>query len=467
MPKTGKSSKRAASAAAAARGSSNRDPQAPSNANTGDTGRYLVLLCKDKPQESLKALREITGVEIAMSAQRTEDALTHSGLSPECAIVFESIGVAVVRCASATHKLLDMAVKSGDGAILAVEPERRVYAIVGREEVGIPTPVESDDATTSSYLKGYRDAVNDLVDRALGRRGKVEAPSAPPPALDDKSSTWGVQATRAATSSYTGKGVRLAVLDTGLDLRHPDFSGRPIEARSFVEGEPAQDGNGHGTHCAGIAAGPEKPGSSPRYGVAGEANLFIGKVLGDKGGGSDGGVLDGINWAVVNKCDIVSMSLGSTVAPGESYSTVFEEVAKRALAAGTVIIAAAGNDSERPETIAPVSHPANCPSILAVAAVDESLDIAPFSCGGLVPNGGQVDVAAPGVAIFSSWPAPRMHNTISGTSMATPFVAGITALHAQAEPDTRGRALLNIMLQNARRLPLPSRDVGAGLTQAP
>ncbi|RTZ44799.1 protease [Candidimonas sp. SYP-B2681] len=401
-----------------------------------------------------------------MSAQTDDDASRQSKLPPECAIVFESIGVAVVRCAPATHKLIDMAVKNGDGTILAIEPERRVYAIGARQEVGIPAPVESGDAPTASYLKGYRDAVNDLVDRALARHD-VEAPPVPRQALDETAVTWGVQATRSDLSSYTGKGVRLAVLDTGLDLKHPDFSGRRIEARSFVEGEPAQDGNGHGTHCVGIAAGPESPGSSPRYGVASEAELFIGKVLGNQGAGSDGGVLDGINWAVENKCQIVSMSLGSTVATGETYSTIFEEVAKRALTAGTVIIAAAGNDSERPESIAPVSHPANCPSILAVAAVDRSLDIAPFSCGGLVPDGGQVDVAAPGVAIFSSWPAPRLHNTISGTSMATPFVAGITALHAQAHPETRGRALLNIVLQNARRLPLPSRDVGAGLIQAP
>jgi len=138
-------------------------------------------------------------------------------------------------------------------------------------------------------------------------------------------------------------------------------------SRSFVQGEDAQDGNGHGTHCAGIAAGPRVPISGPRYGVAGEAQLYIGKVLGNEGGGGDGGVLEGINWAIENNCQVISMSLGSVTTPDQPYSRVFEEVARRAMAAGAVIIAAAGNDSERPDHIAPVAHPANCPSSLGWA----------------------------------------------------------------------------------------------------
>jgi subtilisin family serine protease len=114
-----------------------------------------------------------------------------------------------------------------------------------------------------------------------------------------------------------------------------------------------------------------------------------------------------------------------------------------------------------------VSHPANCPSIFAVGAVDASLQVAPFSCGGLVEEGGQIDLVAPGVGIRSSWPGEEQYHSISGTSMATPFVAGIAALYAQAESQARGRALLNLVVQNARRLSQSSRDVGAGLVQAP
>jgi subtilisin len=113
-----------------------------------------------------------------------------------------------------------------------------------------------------------------------------------------------------------------------------------------------------------------------------------------------------------------------------------------------------------------VGHPANCPSIMAVAALDQRLDVAWFSCAGLNPRGGQVDIAAPGVDIYSSWPS-TLYNTISGTSMATPHVAGIAALIAEADSSARGHALWTRLIQAADRLNQPARDVGAGLVQAP
>src|SRR3546814_6383306 len=105
------------------------------------------------------------------------------------------------------------------------------------------------------------------------------------------------------------------------------------------------------------------------------------------------------------------MSLGSTLASGQTYSKVFEEVAKRALEAGTVIIAASGNDSRRPDYIAPVSHSANCPSIVAVAAVERDLSITPFSSGGLVPVGGRVDIAAPGSELLTERKSTRLYSS--------------------------------------------------------
>jgi len=112
-----------------------------------------------------------------------------------------------------------------------------------------------------------------------------------------------------------------------------------------------------------------------------------------------------------------------------------------------------------------VSHPANCPSIMAVAALNEGLAIAPFSNGGLNPRGGQIDIAAPGVDIYSAWPMPTRYNTISGTSMATPHFAGIAALFAEATA-AYGYDLWAHLTQHARRLPAASRDVGSGLVQA-
>ena len=163
------------------------------------------------------------------------------------------------------------------------------------------------------------------------------------------------------------------------------------------------------------------------------------------------------------------MSLGAPTRPGQTFSAVFETAAGRAMKAGTLIIAAAGNDSRRSQGMppAPVSHPANCPSIMAVAAIDDQLKVASFSNAGVNPSGGQIDIAGPGVRVRSSWPKPTLYNTISGTSMATPHVAGVAALLAEANPKASAAELWALLIRTARRLPLPASDVGAGFVQAP
>jgi subtilisin family serine protease len=205
----------------------------------------------------------------------------------------------------------------------------------------------------------------------------------------------------------------------------------------------------------------------PRYGVAYEAEIFAGKVLSNEGSGSDQGILGGINWAITNGCAVISMSLGAATMPGSKPSAVFEAVAKRALDKGILIIAAAGNESQRPFQIAPVGHPANCPSIMAVGALDPNFRVATFSCSGINSGGGEVNIAAPGVAVISAWPRPTLYRSLNGTSMATPHVAGIAALYAQQDASTRGVALWNMLTSRARALPLSSRDVGRGLALAP
>lgn len=291
----------------------------------------------------------------------------------------------------------------------------------------------------------------------------------------EATATWGLEATNVINSSFSGEGIRVAILDTGFDLTHPDFEGRKIIHESFVD-EAVQDGHGHGTHCTGTACGSRNPGNVARYGVAYGADIYIGKVLGNNGSGVDGSIIDGINWAVQQGCHIISMSLGGLVLDGEEYSSIYEEIAGRALTKGTLIIAAAGNHSlrdRRPSIINPVSNPADCPSILAVGAIDKSYAIASFSNGEKsFRNAGKVDIVGPGVNVYSSWPMSRRYNTISGTSMATPHVAGIAALYAQAEKmrgqEVRGRDLWNLLIKRAKPLTgLDQRDVGAGLIQAP
>lgn len=428
---------------AAPRGRKRYDPDA---IMVGTTGRFLVVLDEENVAGAMQALRTRAGVRAAAT---TTGADVPIALEEEPdAVLFPEIGVAVVSSVPERSAALQRLVESS-AAILHVEPERYVHAL--------PSP----------YASGYRDGVADLVAR-LEQAEVVEIVEEAAPFADTATRTWGLQATGADTSTRTGAGIKVAVLDTGLDAGHPDFAGRAIVTRSFVTNETIEDRQGHGTHCCGTSTGPTAPTTpGPRYGVAGGALLYVGKVLSNQGSGSDSSILAGINWAIANGCVVVSMSLGAPAQPGQAYSRVFETVARRALTRGTLIVAAAGNESSRPFSIRPVGHPANCPSILAVGALDPALGIAPFSCGGNGGNGGEVDLAAPGVAVNSAWPRPTLRNTISGTSMATPHVAGIAALWAETDPALRGRALWDQLTRSALPLPLPASDVGAGLVQAP
>lgn len=290
-----------------------------------------------------------------------------------------------------------------------------------------------------------------------------EAPAGAPFA-DTDALTWGLQAVRAQESGFTGRGIRVAVLDTGFDAGHPDFTGREITTRSFIDGEDSHDGHGHGTHCIGTSCGPRQPDGGRGYGVAPQASIYVGKVLSNEGAGSDTGVLAGIDWALQNDCHVVSMSLGADV---PEVHPPYVAAGHRALERGTLIVAAAGNNARRSAGHPGfVGAPANSPYILAVGALDEKLGIADFSARTLPGRGGQLDVSAPGVRVHSSWPMPARYNTISGTSMATPHVAGIAALLAEAT-GFRGRELWAELVQEAERLEQFSVDVGAGLAQAP
>ena len=248
------------------------------------------------------------------------------------------------------------------------------------------------------------------------------------------------------------------MLDTGFDFNHRDFQGRAFTSQSFITGQAAQDGNGHGSHTAGTACGPRAPIGVPRYGTAYEASILVGKVLSNTGSGSSATVLAGMNWAIANRCEVISMSLGIDGVPPQTF---FTQAGQSALNVGCLIIAAAGNASRRPGTIAPTGAPANSPTIMSVAALDMALRVSYFS------SGGKVEIAGPGENVFSSWPLPVRYKTEAGTSMATPHVAGAAALWAQSNATYRGRALWNTVVQHARNLAAPASDVGAGLVQCP
>lgn len=404
------------------------------------TGRYIVVFDEGADAPGILGGAGIRGFARSRDLRGDEAAVSKTDT------VFEELGMAVV---SDPGQLGARSVREG---VVSVSPELVHHVLDGE------------------YVRGYADGVQDLAGR-LGVSAPPAAPGGKAPTADatffrdSESLTWGIQATGADRSSYSGAGVKVAVLDTGFDVGHPDFATRGVTAASFVDGEGPEDGHGHGTHCIGTSCGPQSPGEGPRYGVAYGAEVFSGKVLGNSGSGSDAGILAGIDWAISEGCAVISMSLGADVPRVHPPYTV---AGRRALEKGSLIIAAAGNNAMRTDlNFGFVGAPANSPHIVAVAALNQQLDVAFFSARTLPDaRGGQVDLAGPGYQVYSSWPMPTRYRSISGTSMATPHVAGLAALWAEAT-GYRGGQLWSILTQESRRLLAPSVDVGSGLMLAP
>ena len=400
------------------------------------TGRVLVTFKEGAMDAGMKELRR-RNARVASARDFDDQAVDFAQAGDADVIVFPEIGVALVGGEAADALgLVEATGVESDSAVDSIDPEYFMFA----------TAINPSD-----YLKGAL-RVLQAISADLGQPGVSDEVSAQVMGV-----TTGLVSCRVPSSRFDGTGIRVAILDTGFDLRHPEFAGRTVVSRTFVN-QAVQDLNGHGTHTTGTACGPQAPaGNVPRYGIAFRSQIYAGKVLTNSGSGTQAQVLAGMNWAIANRCQVISLSLGAQIAVQPSYTAA----GNAALNAGGLIIAAAGNASSRPGLISPAGAPANSPSIVSVGALDASLGVAVFS------NGGKVDIAAPGVNVYSSWPRPTLHNTISGTSMATPHVSGCAALWARSSSALRGAALRTRLQATARPLPFPASDVGAGLVQAP
>jgi subtilisin len=257
--------------------------------------------------------------------------------------------------------------------------------------------------------------------QTLGRPKLKIKPVAPPEDQAGPSSSndpripWGVArvAAPAAWKQGQGRGIKVAVIDTGVDCSHPDLQCDFSQGANILDpGADPMDDNEHGTHVSGTIAG--RGNGSGLLGVAPQATIIPVKVLDKDGAGSLSDIVKGINWATKAGVDVINMSLG-----GDTGSAALERAVNKALKAGIVIVAAAGNSGPGPDT---VGYPGGYPGVIAVAASDSSDKVAKFSS-----RGDAVAVIAPGVDVKSTVPGGG-YATESGTSMASPHVAGLAAL---------------------------------------
>ncbi|MFE5817949.1 S8 family serine peptidase [Streptomyces sp. NPDC056479] len=250
-----------------------------------------------------------------------------------------------------------------------------------------------------------------------------------------------IGAPKAWAAGYDGKGVKIAVLDTGVDATHPDLKDQVVAAKNFSPAADATDKVGHGTHVASIAAGTGAKSGGKYKGVAPGADLLNGKVLDDEGFGDDSSIVAGMEWAAEQGADVINLSLGGPDTP--EIDPMEAAVNKLSAEKGVLFAIAAGNSG--PET---VGSPGSAEAALTVGAVDDKDALAPWSSTGpRVGDGGiKPDVTAPGVAITAASAKgslieqevgenPPGYLTIDGTSMATPHVAGAAAILKQQHPD--------------------------------
>ncbi|MGQ4871095.1 MAG: S8 family serine peptidase [Candidatus Thorarchaeota archaeon] len=250
----------------------------------------------------------------------------------------------------------------------------------------------------------------------------------------DAEQVWGggEDAVDVVQGNVDGSGVKVAILDTGIDYTHPDLDDVYAGGYDFVDDDSdPKDGNGHGTHCAGIVAAEDN--GEGVIGVAPHASIYAVRVLDNWGSGYTSDIIAGIDWAIDNGMDVISMSLG-----GGDYDQAFDDAVDRAYNAGIVVVAASGNDGK-----GTISYPAAYDNAIAVGAIDSDHNLADFS-----NYGPEQEVVAPGVDIYSTMPTytvtlnywfmggcSQNYDRMSGTSMATPMVAGVVALILSANPD--------------------------------
>jgi subtilisin len=419
--------------------------------------RYIITFVDAETDQNSAA----TILDISQNAIQDGVALlaTDADLATSDILHFDGLG-----SVSLTLSAADADRYKNDKRVLAVEEDVEMHAL---QEDWPEDPFSianaSQEALAQAYQQGYQRGISDLYQKILAEAKDLHssAVTISPTAIvaANQPIPWNitlVNAPQAWARGYRGNGVKVAVLDTGI-ATHPDLviSG----GVSFVPGVVSfNDGNGHGTHCAGIIGA--RNNTVGVVGVAPLASLYAVKVLNDQGSGQSSWILAGMAWARQNGMNVVSMSLGSLTCQSAAYTTAIAQLN----AAGVTVVCAAGNSGDK--SFHCVNSPANSPGAIAVAAVNANKVRASFSsygtdCCQLGAN--PVSISAPGVSINST--IPGGYGVKSGTSMACPHIAGAAALVKQRFPAFTPAQIRAKLLATAADLGVPGNDpyYGAGL----
>ncbi|WP_253835419.1 S8 family serine peptidase [Actinokineospora globicatena] len=317
-----------------------------------------------------------------------------------------------------------------DGAAPRIAGEARALPSIGGASFALPKGTPLGTTRSAGFAKVWLDGkVTASLDRSVPQIGAPEA--------------W--------RSGLTGKGVKVAVLDTGIDTTHPDLAGAVVLSRDFSGSADADDRIGHGTHVAATITG------SGRYqGVAPDSALLNGKVLGDNGDGSESDVIAGMEWAAAEGAAVINLSLGSN-RPSAGDDPASLAVNRLTAETGALFVVSAGNSGGE------MGAPAAADAALTVGAVDRTDALAPFSSRGPRFRDGAIkpDITAPGVGIVAARaangqigdPVGDKHVALSGTSMAAPHVAGAAALLAGQHPDWKADRLKAALVGTAKPNP--------------
>lgn len=270
-------------------------------------------------------------------------------------------------------------------------------------------------------------------------------------------------------AGYRGTGIKIGVVDTGIDRTHPDFAGRIVDGASFV-GSDYQDDNGHGTHVASICAGSGAAQSGTYTGVAPEAHLYVAKVLDQGGSGAMSGVMAGVEWAVERGVQVINLSLGgSGSSDGQDALSL---TCNAAVAQGIVVCVAAGNEGPTART---VGSPGAAADVITIGATDRRDRMASFSSRGPTRDGrNKPDVCFPGVDIVAARatgttmgsPLGDRYTASSGTSMATPHAAGLAALLLQARMGSLPTQIKQALMETALDIGADLNSQGSGRARA-